>query len=257
MIQLPSRSTSREVQNNPVVAHVNQIHEVAAHLLDVGLVHQRSIDQPDHGNPAPVGDIEPRPLRGRPARGGVTRPAHGHAPARGQIRDQLIPVIRPATGRTRRRDCWRSSPRSGDRRPAVLDTRNCSPAPSIWPTKGISDSSFAMETNSLVFRENTFGWNSGCLSAHTERDAIAPCRWTDSPGARTHSGRGVLVEARGVRERSERLVKPLPKCSGLFVECRRHSSQIWPVFFKCRRSLFPILILLDQVPYCFMFSKGV
>ena len=52
-----------------MIPHLDEVHQVAAHLLDVSLLHQSLVDDPDDRESAAVRDLKPRPSPARGNRG--------------------------------------------------------------------------------------------------------------------------------------------------------------------------------------------
>ena len=85
-----------EVEDDPVVADGDQVHQVVTQLADMGALDQRLIDQPHHGDAAPVRDLESRPSPAGADLAALARPTSRflvRPPQSGQVADDLLPSV--------------------------------------------------------------------------------------------------------------------------------------------------------------------
>ena len=85
-----------EVEDDPVVADGDQVHQVVTQLADMGALDQRLIDQPHHGDAAPVRDLESRPSPAGADLAALARPTSRflvRPPQSGQVADDLLPPV--------------------------------------------------------------------------------------------------------------------------------------------------------------------
>src|SRR5262245_44929508 len=89
----PDPMDALEIEQEPVVAGLDQFDQVVGQLADVPLLHQGWVDQPDHRDAATIGDPEARPIREGRLGPAPYRPALRNPPQRREPLDELVPDV--------------------------------------------------------------------------------------------------------------------------------------------------------------------